>query len=169
MGELEVGHKPRLVRCRLLLVISSLGSNARCNVIYASRYLSVPFTQQDLTQRHFYCGDLIEGLGYEPRLVRSRTMLVIGSLGTMRSVLAFVKSPGTKVYALDSRAMWIYACHCFPPGTVLLGHLRNLSDTPPCKNMAQGRFMVEVTHESRLMCVRCKNSWPRWHSPFGMP
>ena len=44
---------------------------------------------------------------------------------------------------------------------------RNLCDIPQCQNMTQGRSMVWAAHESRLKCGRCKNYWPRRHSPVG--
>ena len=47
--------------------------------------------------------------------------------------------------------------------------IRDLSDIPQCQNMAQGRFMVGTTHESRLMRDKCKNTWSRRHSPNEAP
>ena len=48
------------------------------------------------------------------------------------------------------------------------GHARyancDLSDFPLSQNMAQSRFMEWTAHESRLMCGRCKNTWPHCHS-----
>ena len=40
---------------------------------------------------------------------------------------------------------------------------------PPCQNMARGCFMVGTAHESRLIRSRCKDSWLRRHSYFGVP
>ena len=46
---------------------------------------------------------------------------------------------------------------------------RDLSDIPPCQNMAQDRFMEGTTHESKLIRGRGKNSWPLQHSSLGAP
>ena len=61
---------------------------------YDERYLYLPPTRHDLIQGLFYRGDLGEGqVGHVPY----RTMLVIGSLGVMRTIHAFAKPPGTKL------------------------------------------------------------------------
>ena len=60
--------------------------------------LSVPPTRQELTQSLFYSRDLgeeeEEEVGYEFRLVLWWTMLDIGLLDAMWTMLAFAKSPG---------------------------------------------------------------------------
>ena len=61
------------------------------------RYLSVPPTRQDLIQGLFYSGDLREEEGgHESKLVPCWSILVIGSLGAMYTMLAVAKFPGTK-------------------------------------------------------------------------
>ena len=59
-------------------------------------YSSVPPSKQDLTQDDFESGDLGQKkVEHEFRLVSCRTLLNIGSLGAMWTMLAFAKSPGT--------------------------------------------------------------------------
>ena len=54
-------------------------------------------TRQDLTQGLIDNGDLEDGeVAHKPRLIRCWTVLIIGSLGAMSTLLAFAKSPGTK-------------------------------------------------------------------------
>ena len=53
-------------------------------------------------------------------------------------------------------------------GITSLGNC-NLFDIPPCQNMVQGHYIVGTTYKSRLMHSRCKNTWPRQHSPNGLP
>ena len=45
---------------------------------------------------------------------------------------------------------------------------RDLSDTPPCQNMAQGRFMVGRCLRIERSVAGAKNSWSRQHSLNGM-
>ena len=53
--------------------------------------LSVAPTRQDLIQGLFYSGDLGVGWSWS----ETHVLLDIGSVGTMWTMLAFVKSPGT--------------------------------------------------------------------------
>ena len=45
----------------------------------------------------------------------------------------------------------------------------HLSEVPPCKNMAHGRFILGAVYKSRFIRGRCKKIWPRQHSPYGVP
>ena len=60
-----------------------------------TRYLSMPSTRKDLTQGHFIVGVREGEFTHEPRLMHCWTMMVVGSLGTMWTMLAFAKSPST--------------------------------------------------------------------------
>ena len=53
----------------------------------------LPLTWQDFTQRHFRDGEV----AHEPRLVRCWTIQVIGSQGTMWTMLAFAKYPPARL------------------------------------------------------------------------
>ena len=73
-----------------LVIVRPASTNARW------RYLSIPLTSQDFTQGHFYRKDLEKAdVGHKSKLLRYRTMLVIGLLRTMWTILASEKSPGT--------------------------------------------------------------------------
>ena len=75
------------------------------NIIYIYIYIYVPPTRENLTQGHFYSGDLGE-VRYEFWLIPWWTILVIRSLCAMWTVLAFAKFPG--IYTRWPCKLYIY-------------------------------------------------------------
>ena len=79
-------------------------------------YLFMPSTRHDLTQDLFYCVDFEEGkVRHEPKFMPCFSMLVIGSLGVMWTMLAFAKSPGIHVrwtYLSQIHLMWRSSAMC---------------------------------------------------------
>ena len=103
-------------------------------------------TRQDLTQGLFYCGGFGEGeVEHEPRLVCCWSMLAIGSLGAMSTMLNFAKSPCTKPGYL--------AGHRFtrPEWQVQFESIQAFSKSP-CTNSGDLTGHRFTRHECQVQC-----------------